>query len=151
MESNTNLALINPSILIWARSLNGLKIEVVSKTFPKIQRWEEGILKPTIEEARQLARFYDQPFALFYLSKPINTVKITRVLRWYEKKGDAFVGEHVLDLNLNWLQKLFGESKDALMLECYPVSRSQARRLSKKANCVINFDSYAYFLEAFGD
>ena len=89
-----------------------------------------------------------------YISPP-STLKVSpkikqqviRVLRWYEKNGDALVGEQVLNLDLHWLQKLFGESRDSLMFECYPVSRMQARYLQRRLRRSFDLDSYAYFLE----
>ena len=65
--------------------------------------------------------------------------QVVRVLRWHEKNGDDLVGEQVLNLDLLWLQKLFGESRDSLMFECYPVSRMQASRVSR-ANYGIESD-----------
>ena len=80
-------------------------------------------------------------------SSPKPKQQVIRVLRWYEKNGDALVGEQVLNIDLRWLQKLFGESRDSLMFECYPVSRMQARYLQRRLRRAFDLDSYAYFLE----
>lgn len=148
-------ALVNPKILIWAREINGLQIESVAKRINKesqeLIEWESGESKPTVEDARNLAEIYNQCLAVFYLQSPPKNFNVRRILRWYEKDGDALVGEQILNIDLRWLQKLFGESRDSLMFECYPVSKIQAKRLGKKMKCLLNLNSFDYFLESFAD
>jgi hypothetical protein len=80
------------------------------------------------------------------LSRPNN--QVLRILRWYEKHGDALVGETVLNnINLSELQWLFGETKDNLMFECYPLTNIQAKYLQIKLKQDFDLQSYAYFLE----
>ena len=88
-----------------------------------------------------------RPVTIIQTSSPKPKQQVIRVLRWYEKNGDALVGEQVLNIDLRSLQKLFGESRDSLMFECYPVSRMQARYLQRRLRRTFNLDSYAYFLE----
>ena len=148
-------ALVNPKILIWAREINGLRIESVAKKINKesqeLIKWESGESKLTVEDARNLAEIYSQCLAVFYLQSPPKNFNVRRILRWYKKDGDGLVGEQVLNLDLRWLQKLFGEPRDSLMFECYPVSKMQARRLSKRIEYLFNLDFYDYFLEGFAD
>jgi len=74
--------------------------------------------------------------------------KVIRMLRWYAKDGDALIGERLLNnINLSELQKLFGEPKDNLMFECYPITQLQARFLQTRLKQSFDFRSYAYFLE----
>jgi hypothetical protein len=78
--------------------------------------------------------------------------KVIRVLRWYEKDGDALIGERMLNnINLSELQKLFGEPKDNLMFECYPITQLQARFLQRTLKQSFDLRSYAYFLECDAD
>jgi len=78
--------------------------------------------------------------------------KVIRVLRWYEKDGDALIGERLLNnINLSELQKLFGEPKDNLMFECYPINQLQATFLQRRLKQSFDFRSYAYFLECDAD
>lgn len=88
-----------------------------------------------------------RPVTIIQATSPKPKQQVIRVLRWYKKDGDALVGEQVLNLNLRSLQKLFGESRDSLMFECYPVSRMQARYLQRRLRRSFDLDSYAYFLE----
>jgi len=88
-----------------------------------------------------------RPVTITQTSSPKPKHQVIRVLRWYEKSSDALVGEQVLNLDLHRLQKLFGESADSLMFECYPVSRIQARYLQKRLKRLFDLGSYAYFLE----
>lgn len=66
-------ALINPQILIWAREASGYTKESIARKlhFPikKIEEWESGEKRPTINQLRTLANYYKRPLAVFYLSK----------------------------------------------------------------------------------
>ena len=78
--------------------------------------------------------------------------KVIRVLRWYEKDGDALIGEKLLNnINLSELQRLFGEPKNNLMFECYPITQLQARFLQRRLKQSFDLSSYAYFLECDAD
>ena len=88
-----------------------------------------------------------RPVTIIQATSPKLKQQVIRVLRWYEKNGDALVGEQVLNIDLRSLQKLFGESRDSLMFECYPVSRMQARYLQRRLRRSFDLNSYAYFLE----
>jgi hypothetical protein len=58
---------------------------------------------------------------------------VMRVLRWYEKEGDALIGEaELVGLERSPLQNLFGEwSEDPLYYACYPVRASHLEELEK--------------------
>ena len=72
----------------------------------------------------------------------------TRMIRWYEKKGDQLVGELSLpNISLTELQELFHESPDDLMFECYLISDQQANYFQQKINQKLDLDSYDYFLD----
>lgn len=67
-------ALITPSLMHWAREKARLTTEQASKKIgrPKeeIKAWEDGILKPTIPQARKASEVYKRPLAVFYLPEP---------------------------------------------------------------------------------
>ncbi len=72
-------ALINPSLLIWARSEAHLSAEEAAKktsvSKEKLLTWESGGARPTIKQLRKLAHIYRQSFAAFYLPEPPVTRK----------------------------------------------------------------------------
>lgn len=72
--SKGDFALIRPEMLIWARTAAGMSLDVAAKKLrlpvEKLKLWEEGHSFPTVRQAHNLARIYQQPFAAFYLPKP---------------------------------------------------------------------------------
>ncbi|HLG29532.1 MAG TPA: XRE family transcriptional regulator [Candidatus Brocadiales bacterium] len=67
-------ALVNPALLIWARGCSGLSIEEAAKKVPvkpdRLESWERGQLRPTINQMRKLSNIYKRPMAVFYLPEP---------------------------------------------------------------------------------
>lgn len=67
-------ALITPSVLLWAREVQGLDIaEVATKlrrTEAQIEAWENGKEQPSLAQARRLAELYRRPMAVFFLPEP---------------------------------------------------------------------------------
>ena len=93
-----------------------------------------------------------QPVHQTDLIVPNPSQTVIRVLRWYEKNGDALIGERLLNnINLSELQRLFDEPQDNLMFECYPVNQLQARYLEGRLKQSFDLHSYAYFLECNAD
>jgi hypothetical protein len=76
---------------------------------------------------------------------------VMRVLRWYEKEGDALIGEaELVGLELSPLQNLFGEwPEDPLYYACYPVRASHLEELEKylPSQLLIDLERYEYFVE----
>ena len=81
--------------------------------------------------------------------KKSQTLKIQRVVRYFQKDGDKLLGEIPLDnVELLLLQKLFGESQDNPMYDCYPIKTShQIEYLEKITQSNLDTQSYDYFLE----
>lgn len=75
--------------------------------------------------------------------------KIERVIRWFEKDGDALVGEVRLDeVDLPRLRKLFNIPENNPMYDCYPIkTKRQIRYIQKATRHPVNPWSYDYFLE----
>lgn len=78
--TNDNPALVTPEILEWCRIRSAFGIVGVANKLgidlALVARWEIGAGKPTVDQARELAKLYDVPFALFYLPD-VATAKLT--------------------------------------------------------------------------
>jgi len=74
---------------------------------------------------------------------------IQRVVRWYAKCGNDFIGEKVLDnVNLSYLKKLFRVESNNPMYECYPIESFEHKNYLEKAfNLKIHIELYDYFIE----
>jgi Zn-dependent peptidase ImmA (M78 family) len=70
----SNLALVNPDLLVWAREQSGYTPGPVAKRLnvkpERLLAWERGEVKPTVRQAKELARFYHRPFGIFFLPQP---------------------------------------------------------------------------------
>jgi hypothetical protein len=82
-----------------------------------------------------------------------HSLEVDRVVRWFEKDGDALVGERQLEnLKLSTLQRLFRVSENNPMYDCYPIkTKLQIRYIQKAANHPIDLLAYDYFLECDDD
>lgn len=75
--------------------------------------------------------------------------RVNRWLRWYEKDGDAFVGEVPLKgLSLARLQVLFDVPAHDPMYDSCPVRTEHVASLQTKIDHAIDLEHYAYFVEA---
>ena len=61
---------ITPNVLKWARERNGISLESVQRSFPKIDLWEQGLAQPTYKQLERLAKKYKYPVAIFFFSEP---------------------------------------------------------------------------------
>jgi transcriptional regulator with XRE-family HTH domain len=70
----TPSALIDPSLLKWARSAAGMTTEEAAKRLSvrpeRLMAWEKGKEPLTIAQLRAAARVYKRPLAVFYLPEP---------------------------------------------------------------------------------
>lgn len=90
-----NFAYINYEMLKWAREqtpieLEDIPIRIKDMKSEQVEKWEKGIEKPSITEAKKLANLYDIPFAALYLTdlpKKDNTTYIDR--RTYKDSLDV--------------------------------------------------------------
>lgn len=71
---------INPANIRWARKEVGLSIEEAAAKVPvksdKLAEWELGDRKPTVNQARKLAKIYDRPFLEFLSSEKPTKPKV---------------------------------------------------------------------------
>ena len=72
-------AIVDPTLLVWARESAGLTIEAVADRLKlkdpedKLRAWEDPEdveSRPTVAQLRSLARIYKRPLAVFYLDEP---------------------------------------------------------------------------------
>lgn len=67
-------ALVNPSLLAWARERAQMSIDALSDKLPtkveRIEAWEKGEQKPTFKQAQKLANLLHVPFGYLFLSTP---------------------------------------------------------------------------------
>ncbi|MBI5675093.1 MAG: ImmA/IrrE family metallo-endopeptidase [Nitrospirae bacterium] len=70
-------ALVNSSLLTWAREDAGFSIEQAAEradfSTEKLQAWESGLFQPTLRQAEKLAKLYHRPYSVFCLSEPPKT------------------------------------------------------------------------------
>ncbi len=68
---------INPKLLLWARNSVNISIDELAKKIntssKRIEEWEIGLSKPTINQLRNAARVLKRPVAIFYLPEPPKT------------------------------------------------------------------------------
>lgn len=78
----------------------------------------------------------------------INGYTVNRVLRWYEKDGNALIGEIVLrGFSLTQLQKILNESTDSPMFFSYQLTDEQVGYFQRKLRQTFDLSIYEYFLE----
>jgi len=67
-------ALVTPALLEWARTSIGLSLDEAARRSQvkkeRLEKWENGGLQPTINQARNAAELYKRPLAVFYLPEP---------------------------------------------------------------------------------
>ena len=83
-------ALVEPSLLVWARRSAGFTTEAAAKKarikIEQLEAWERGESCPTVNQLRTLAGIYKRPLAVFYLPEPPNDFE---PLRDYRRLPDA--------------------------------------------------------------
>lgn len=67
-------ALVTPTILIWARSVLRMPVEIAAEkigvSVDRLRDWESGKSHPTVKQLLKLSNVYKQSFAVFYLPQP---------------------------------------------------------------------------------
>lgn len=67
-------ALVNPSLLAWARQESGYGPEPAAKRLhvrsDRLLSWERGETKPTVRQALALAKLYQRPLGVLFLPQP---------------------------------------------------------------------------------
>ena len=74
--------------------------------------------------------------------------RVRRTLSWYERDGDALVGEVDLrSIPLAHLRRWFGLGASNPMADSFPVKTKQAEHLRVALGRPIHLDRYSYFVE----
>lgn len=67
-------ALVQPTLLVWARERSGLPIEKAAENadveVETLRQWELGAERPSIPQLRKLGEIYRRPLAVFFLPEP---------------------------------------------------------------------------------
>ena len=61
---------IQPHMLVWALDSTGLPEAKLEKRFPKLPMWRSGESRPTLKQARELAKLARIPFGRLLLDEP---------------------------------------------------------------------------------
>jgi hypothetical protein len=74
--------------------------------------------------------------------------RLRRTLAWYERDGDALIGEVDLrSIPLTHLRRWFGLGASNPMVDSFPVGPKQAEQLQAALGRAIYLDRYSYFVE----
>ncbi len=69
----TQEAFVNPDLLVWARETINMTVEdaaaKIGVSVDRLMEWEAGERRPTIRQAREMARVYRRPLSAFFLPK----------------------------------------------------------------------------------
>jgi Zn-dependent peptidase ImmA (M78 family) len=61
---------IKPEILRWARERAGIELGALSKRFPQLKAWEQGIAYPTLKQVERYAKAMHAPIGYLFLHEP---------------------------------------------------------------------------------
>ena len=90
--ARTPEALVEPSVLAWARGSAGLAVDVAAKKISvkpeRIEQWESGEARPSIAQLRKAATVYKRPLAVFFLPEPPQGFDALRDFRLLPESGD---------------------------------------------------------------
>lgn len=76
------------------------------------------------------------------------TKNIERSISYYERFGEKFIGEYVLDIDLKTIQSLWSpHENDPLYYMIYSVTMKQKKKIEELIGQQLDFENYEYFLE----
>ena len=121
-------ALITPEVLAWARDLDKISVEEASRrvnvTTARIEEWERGISRPTLRQAKELAKFYRVPFVHFYL--PDIPKKIKRIEKVDYSTFGNVGAPFIQSRELRWFLRDIDERRD-IMFELYKLEEKEPK------------------------
>ncbi len=95
-------ALVNPSMLRWARERFQLSPDILAQKLnvasERISLWEQGEARPTFRQAQTLARVLRIPFGYLYLDEPPLDVVLIPDLRTLGSKANSALSIDLIDL-----------------------------------------------------
>jgi Zn-dependent peptidase ImmA (M78 family)/transcriptional regulator with XRE-family HTH domain len=78
-------ALVEPTLLIWARESASLSLEEAARSLniseAQLTSWETGVDRPTVKQLIRLAEVYKRPMSVFYLPEPPQNFQALRDFR----------------------------------------------------------------------
>ena len=94
-------ALVTPSVMKWARERAHLSLDDaaarIKRPVSDIENWENGIVRPSIAQARKASEVYKRPLAVFYLPEPPTDFE---TLRDFRSLADTTLSEYSPELAL---------------------------------------------------
>ena len=110
-------AIVTPEVLVWARNLDNVSVDDIAKrihtTPDKILSWEQGISRPTLKQAKDLAKQYRVPFVYFYLP---DTPKKKKRLEKTDYRTFGNIGNEIItSRELNWFLRDIEDRRDAML------------------------------------
>ncbi len=112
---------VRPALLQWACDRAQVDPEKLRERFPKYDDWENGILKPTLREVEDFARFMHVPIGTLFMSEPMHEEIPINDLRIIENQGISRPSNNLLDIidlcqqRQDWYEG-FAMSKDIELL-----------------------------------
>jgi Zn-dependent peptidase ImmA (M78 family)/DNA-binding XRE family transcriptional regulator len=86
-------AFIKPELLVWARESSGYTLIDAARKIgipsDKLDAWEKGTSRPSIQQLQKIAKIYKRPLAVFYLSEPPKTFDPMRDFRRLSPYGET--------------------------------------------------------------
>lgn len=81
-----------------------------------------------------------------YLNRSMSNIE--RSIAYYEKQGEKFIDEYVIDIDLDTLRELWeAYADDPMYYMIYPVSEIQKERIEELLGEKLDFERYEYYLE----
>ena len=150
--SRTPEALINATLLVWARESIGLSLDDAADRLKlpseRLAAWESGEDRPSIAQLRKLAGIYKRPLAVFFLPEPPQGFQALRDFRrlptraagqWSPDLHAAIRRAHFQrDASLE-LYRLLGEEPRSPQTQCVPADRD-VYALAIRGQLGINLD-----------
>ena len=54
----------------WARDRSRVNTDELTRRYPQLPAWEEGVVAPTLEQLERFASFANTPVGYFFLPRP---------------------------------------------------------------------------------
>lgn len=115
-------ALITPEVLLWARNRINMPLDAAAKKLgvepERLAAWERGEDFPSISKAKDIARIYRRPLAVFYLPEPPEAIDMLHDFRRLPST------EHVDPSPALMLEIERAEFQRSIALQLLPVSET---------------------------
>lgn len=109
---------VSGAALEYARDNSGVDAATIEKKFPKIRAWEGGKARPTMAQAKALAKFYDRPLTFFYLREIPEDMKDRELHDFRSKNKGPFSANlrrllRRADARQKWAREFLNESPES--------------------------------------